>query len=232
MTYKFISFVGFDMYHAMSSEQEAKSAMNRPVPTPAKPAGDGPKKILDDTASSGGKTGGGGSSAPSAAGTGASSGGCWKERRRWRVCRCGRQRRSRGWSECWRRRSRCAAGGWGGCGWSCCCRGDRSASRQGCGHRGPESGVCGRWAGRRPRRGGEDTAPPPTPNTPAQPSPGTARATPPSAAPTSARGFRVGVCCASHTGGSWKSDAAATVDPETEGITGHGPHTRTRPPPR
>ena len=34
MTYKFISFVGFDMYHAMSSEQEAKSALNRPVPIP------------------------------------------------------------------------------------------------------------------------------------------------------------------------------------------------------
>ena len=31
ITYKFLSFVGFDMYHAMSSEQEAKSALNRPV---------------------------------------------------------------------------------------------------------------------------------------------------------------------------------------------------------
>ena len=29
ITYKFLSFVGFDMYHAMSSEQEAKSALNR-----------------------------------------------------------------------------------------------------------------------------------------------------------------------------------------------------------
>ena len=34
ITYKFLSFVGFDMYHAMSSEQEAKSALNRPVPVP------------------------------------------------------------------------------------------------------------------------------------------------------------------------------------------------------
>jgi len=59
MTYKFISFVGFDMYHAMSSEQEAKGAMNRPIPTPSKPAGEGPKKILDDTSGNGGKGDGG-----------------------------------------------------------------------------------------------------------------------------------------------------------------------------
>ncbi|GAA2843496.1 hypothetical protein FB468_0592 [Leucobacter komagatae] len=77
MAYKFISFVGFDMYHAMSSEQEAKSAMNRPVPTPAKPAGEGPKKILDDA--SGSKGAGSGGAAPpkatgSTAGTGATAG--------------------------------------------------------------------------------------------------------------------------------------------------------------
>jgi type IV secretion system protein TrbL len=46
ITYKFISFVGFDMYHAMSSEQEAKSALNRPVPVPAAPMADSAKKIL------------------------------------------------------------------------------------------------------------------------------------------------------------------------------------------
>jgi type IV secretion system protein TrbL len=46
ITYKFISFVGFDMYHAMSSEQEAKSALNRPVPVPAAPMADSVKKIL------------------------------------------------------------------------------------------------------------------------------------------------------------------------------------------
>lgn len=75
MAYKFISFVGFDMYHAMSSEQEAKSAMNRPVPTPAKTAGEGPKKVLDDAGSSGGKTGGGaGPSAPSTTGAEATAG--------------------------------------------------------------------------------------------------------------------------------------------------------------
>ena len=33
MTYKFVTFIGFDMYHSMSAEQEAKSALNRPVVT-------------------------------------------------------------------------------------------------------------------------------------------------------------------------------------------------------
>jgi len=32
MTYKLIAFMGGDMYHLMSAEQEAKSAMNRPLP--------------------------------------------------------------------------------------------------------------------------------------------------------------------------------------------------------
>ena len=67
LTYKFIAFVGFDMYHAIGSEQDAKSALNRPIPVPSKPQGGGdPKKVLDGT-SSGGKAGGGsggGSSAP------------------------------------------------------------------------------------------------------------------------------------------------------------------------
>ena len=57
MTYKFLNFVGFDMYHAIGSEQDTKSALNRPMPTPNKPAGDGPKKVLDE---GGGKSGGGG----------------------------------------------------------------------------------------------------------------------------------------------------------------------------
>src|SRR5690606_3777209 len=34
LTYKAIGFMGFDMHHAMSAEQEAKSALNRPVPIP------------------------------------------------------------------------------------------------------------------------------------------------------------------------------------------------------
>ncbi|MCT1549037.1 conjugal transfer protein TrbL [Brevibacterium casei] len=58
MTYKFLNFVGFDMYHAIGSEQDAKSALNRPMPTPTKPqGGNDPKKVLDE---GGGKSGGGG----------------------------------------------------------------------------------------------------------------------------------------------------------------------------
>ena len=92
MTYKFISFVGFDMYHAMSAEQEAKSAMNRPVPVPTGGGnGASPKKILDggDGPSGGGRppaptgqpsTGGGagaaaGGAAPAAGGGAAASSG-------------------------------------------------------------------------------------------------------------------------------------------------------------
>jgi DNA processing protein len=67
LTYKFIAFVGFDMYHAIGSEQDAKSALNRPIPVPTKPQGGAdPKKVLDGS-SGGGNTGGstgGGSSAP------------------------------------------------------------------------------------------------------------------------------------------------------------------------
>ena len=63
LTYKFLSFVGFDMYHAIGSEQDAKTALNRPIPTPSKPAGDGPQKILDGgNSGSGGSSGGGGGS--------------------------------------------------------------------------------------------------------------------------------------------------------------------------
>ena len=59
LTYKFIAFVGFDMYHAIGSEQDAKSALNRPIPVPSKPQGGGdPKKVLDG-AGSGGNSGGG-----------------------------------------------------------------------------------------------------------------------------------------------------------------------------
>lgn len=58
MVYRFISFFGFDLYHAMGSEQEAKNAINRPVPVPSKPQGDGVKKVLD------GGSGGGPSTTP------------------------------------------------------------------------------------------------------------------------------------------------------------------------
>ncbi|WP_181273811.1 conjugal transfer protein TrbL [Brevibacterium oceani] len=62
LTYKFIAFVGFDMYHAIGSEQDAKNALNRPVPVPSKPGGNGgnePKKVLD-----GNDDGGGGKKPP------------------------------------------------------------------------------------------------------------------------------------------------------------------------
>lgn len=59
MTYRFLSFIGFDLYNAVGSEQEAKNALNRPVPTPGKPQGNPPKKVLDDGAKSdGGKKSG------------------------------------------------------------------------------------------------------------------------------------------------------------------------------
>lgn len=80
ITYKFLSFVGFDMYHAMSSEQEAKSALNRPVPVPSAPQAGTAKKVLDggnpgpstSTRSTGG--GGGGAAPKGAAGSTASAG--------------------------------------------------------------------------------------------------------------------------------------------------------------
>lgn len=60
LTYKFISFVGFDMYHAIGSEQDAKQSLNRPMPVPSKPQGGDPQKVLDGGSS--GKPGSGGSS--------------------------------------------------------------------------------------------------------------------------------------------------------------------------
>lgn len=74
MVYRFISFLGFDLYHAMGSEQEAKSAVNRPVPVPAKAQSDGVKKVLDG-GGSGGSTAGatGAKSAASGAGGGAAA---------------------------------------------------------------------------------------------------------------------------------------------------------------
>ena len=60
MVYRFISFLGFDLYHAMGTEQEAKNALNQPIPVPSKPKSDGVKKILDG----GDSEGPGGGSAP------------------------------------------------------------------------------------------------------------------------------------------------------------------------
>ncbi|GAB97690.1 DNA processing protein [Kineosphaera limosa] len=89
LTYKFIAFVGFDMYHAIGSEQDAKSALNRPIPVPSKPQGGDPKKVLDGSSgggNAGGSSGGGSGSstppppntpapAPAASGGGAAGGG-------------------------------------------------------------------------------------------------------------------------------------------------------------
>ncbi len=75
LTYKFISFVGFDMYHAMSSEQEAKSALNRPIPLPVKAQPSAAKPVLDGQGGSGGGTPPMPSTAPAAGGGAAASGG-------------------------------------------------------------------------------------------------------------------------------------------------------------
>ena len=88
------------MYHAIGSEQDAKNALNSPVPVPSKPGGNGggePKKVLDDNdgggggggkkppepknptpASSSGTAGAGSkAAASSSAGAGAGGGGCF-----------------------------------------------------------------------------------------------------------------------------------------------------------
>jgi len=62
MVYRFISFLGFDLYHAMGTEQEAKNALNQPIPVPSKPKSDGVKKILDGGDDKG--SGGSGSAPP------------------------------------------------------------------------------------------------------------------------------------------------------------------------
>jgi hypothetical protein len=54
MTYKLIAFMGSDMYHLMSAEQEAKSAMNRPLPVRASMGN--PSKVLDSGSGDGGST--------------------------------------------------------------------------------------------------------------------------------------------------------------------------------
>lgn len=58
MTYKAINFMGFDMYHAMSAEQEGKAALNRPMPIPMNRAPSSqPSKVLDGGSSGGGSGG-------------------------------------------------------------------------------------------------------------------------------------------------------------------------------
>lgn len=75
LTYRFLAFVGTDYYGQAAAEDDAKRALNRPIPIPSKPSGDGPKKVLDGQASRpGGGSGGGGAAAPMASPTGGSAG--------------------------------------------------------------------------------------------------------------------------------------------------------------
>lgn len=74
LTYKFLNFVGLDMHHAMSSEQEAKSALNRPVPVPNGPMTDAAKQVLGPAEGGGGVRAGSGRRA-AAASAGPSTGG-------------------------------------------------------------------------------------------------------------------------------------------------------------
>src|SRR5690625_4049610 len=184
MAYKFISFVGIDMYHAMSSEQEAKSAMNRPVPTVAKPAGDGPKKVLDDVGTSGGKTGDG-SSAPASTGGGGSSSGT--------AAGAGKGAAASGTSAGASAGS--AAAGAGGVGASAgagaAAAGPAAAAVigaqvvKGAATAGPKAGSAVGGQADAHAGAAQDTAPPPTPNAPAQPTPGTARSASPAPSATS-----------------------------------------------
>ncbi|MDJ0324181.1 conjugal transfer protein TrbL [Cryobacterium sp. PH31-AA6] len=74
ITYKFLSFVGLDIHHAMSTEQEAKSAMNRPVPVPNAPMAEGAKKILGPSGDVGSGPSAQGGPAPKAAPNGGGPG--------------------------------------------------------------------------------------------------------------------------------------------------------------
>ncbi|GGD24386.1 type IV secretion system protein [Nocardioides daphniae] len=65
LTYKAINFMGFDTYHAMSSEQEAKSALNRPLPIPLnRRAGAEPSKVLNGAFGNSNGAGDGSTGAP------------------------------------------------------------------------------------------------------------------------------------------------------------------------
>lgn len=89
LTYRFLAFVGTDYYGQAGTEDDAKRALNRPIPVPTKPSGDGPKKVLDGQTSGGGSQAGsspaskpaaparsaGNASAAGAGGAGASSAG-------------------------------------------------------------------------------------------------------------------------------------------------------------
>ncbi|WP_423464209.1 conjugal transfer protein TrbL [Promicromonospora sp. MS192] len=84
LTYKFLGFVGFDLYQTMTTESDAKEAINRPVPYlpggwPRPPE---PAKVLDsngtadtDGATDGGASGGGGGGGGGTVRTATASGG-------------------------------------------------------------------------------------------------------------------------------------------------------------
>ncbi|WP_269305737.1 conjugal transfer protein TrbL [Aeromicrobium sp. HA] len=73
LTYKAIGFMGFDMHHAMSAEQEAKSALNRPIPIPMnRRLGQAPPAVLGGTNS--GSKPGAPAPTPKPAGSGAAGG--------------------------------------------------------------------------------------------------------------------------------------------------------------
>jgi hypothetical protein len=71
MVYRFLSFVGVDLYNQMGAEQDAKTALNRPLPIPTTGSGDGPKKILDDNS---GNNGGSPPAAPAPSASSSSGG--------------------------------------------------------------------------------------------------------------------------------------------------------------
>ena len=77
MAYKFISFIGFNLHHAMSAESEAKQAVNRPIPAPAVSRLGSVHKILGGGASGRGEDGGDGGTpgGPSAGGAADGPGG-------------------------------------------------------------------------------------------------------------------------------------------------------------
>jgi DNA processing protein len=50
LTYRFISFIGFDLYQTLGAEQEAKQALNRPLPVPHLPRLSSPSSSQGDDA--------------------------------------------------------------------------------------------------------------------------------------------------------------------------------------
>ena len=64
LTYRFLAFIGTDYYGQAGAEDDAKRALNRPIPVPSKPSGEGPKKVLDGRTSGDGGGSGGGAGAP------------------------------------------------------------------------------------------------------------------------------------------------------------------------